>query len=525
MKNTKRRLAVSMLTVIAMIFTLMPVMSGAEETDPVPADNASVIPAEAAESVSTDTEQVEEETAAPEEVITKDISKEKTTAPEAAPKAAAKASAAAGINEDPNLFERLDGYGRESKFYNNTDYYEMYATLRAKEYPESGKKIWAINLDKNGIYGSSDTNVVKAYIYRDEFGAFDISGRNDRWMLVSAPDAQTAADIAGSNSSKATRISFKTYSDIGYNLAYRYDFATSSVGYDYFIAEVSRFRNGYDGKADGANVYFYKNKKEGELFQEFNFDSEITSGSFMLTGLKPGTTRQFTVHTYRIVDGLVYDYWDGTHWAVKTNTYNTPGLSVLKMSPNKVMLVIKVPYDQQYKNRSSYHIYRGSKKIKTLQSNGKARITYTYSAKKAINYKYKVKSVYNAKKSINKTTKLKKPISNTYKRQGSINPNIDAITPYMTARFVPWQLTYYNGQVKMTGYIVNNRMFTLKKYKFKVEAYNDGKKVASKTVTYKNIKKYAYKKVTITMKTKKAPDFVNKGAGWSVTNLVTKWPY
>ena len=32
MKNTKRRLAVSMLTVIAMIFTLMPVMSGAEET-------------------------------------------------------------------------------------------------------------------------------------------------------------------------------------------------------------------------------------------------------------------------------------------------------------------------------------------------------------------------------------------------------------------------------------------------------------------------------------------------------------
>ena len=134
MKNTKRRLAVSMLTVIAMIFTLMPVMSGAEETDPVPADNASVIPAEAAESVSTDTEQVEEETAAPEEVITKDISKEKTTAPEVAPKAAAKASAAAGINEDPNLFERLDGYGRESKSYNNTDYYEMYATLRRRRH-------------------------------------------------------------------------------------------------------------------------------------------------------------------------------------------------------------------------------------------------------------------------------------------------------------------------------------------------------------------------------------------------------
>ena len=48
-------------------------------------------------------------------------------------------------------------------------------------------------------------------------------------------------------------------------------------------------------------------------------------------------------------------------------------------------------------------------------------------------------------------------------------------------------------------------------------------KIATKTVTYKNIKKYAKKKVTITIKTKKKPDFVNYSAGWGTSNVSTKW--
>ena len=55
----------------------------------------------------------------------------------------------------------------------------------------------------------------------------------------------------------------------------------------------------------------------------------------MLTGLKPGTFMPDSLLYIHIesVDGLVYDYWDGTHWTVKTNTYNTPGLSVAEDVP------------------------------------------------------------------------------------------------------------------------------------------------------------------------------------------------
>lgn len=79
--------------------------------------------------------------------------------------------------------------------------------------------------------------------------------------------------------------------------------------------------------------------------------------------------------------------------------------------------------------------------------------------------------------------------------------------------------------VKITGYIVNNRLFTLKNYKFKVTSYCNDKKVVSKKVSYKNIKQYGYKKVTITMKTKKTPDFVNNSRGWATSNIKTDWGF
>lgn len=78
-------------------------------------------------------------------------------------------------------------------------------------------------------------------------------------------------------------------------------------------------------------------------------------------------------------------------------------------------------------------------------------------------------------------------------------------------------------KVTVTGYIANNRIFKLKSYKFKVTVSSKGSKIATKTVTYKNIKPYAIKKVSFTMSTKKYPDFRNNSAGWSVRNVSTKW--
>ena len=104
-----------------------------------------------------------------------------------------------------------------------------------------------------------------------------------------------------------------------------------------------------------------------------------------------------------------------------------------------------------------------------------------------------------------------------------INPNINAITPYATATFVPWEMSYYNGKVTVTGYVVNNRIFKLKTYKVKVGVGVDNKIYASTTKTYKNVKDSTIKKVKFSFKSKKALDFVNNSPTWSVRTLKSVW--
>lgn len=427
---------------------------------------------------------------------------------------------------NPNLLEGMTGYGQVEKMApDGTEYTEVYATFRGTQGPDAGEKLWAYNLDDQKIYGSSSSRTVKIWIYRNNIDPFDIADqKSHRWMLVSAKDKYTAAGIAEANASKATSLAFDSPANIKSEMEDVYRFSSTSARYDQAAITVYKDRNHNTGYADGVEIYNYvKGKGEADLYQEFSFDSGKDHGKFNLTGLLPGTTRYYTVHTIRYKNNLEYNYWDGYYYTVRTENFKAPGFSAVKMGPKQVKMLIKVPAGQRAKGLSTMYVYRGSKKIKTIKSNGKATITFTYSAKKANSYKYKVKAVCAKKTSITKSTSAKKPKSNTYKRSGRLNSNIDQITPYATAKFVPWQISYYDKKIKVTGYIVNNRMFKLKKYKFKVYVYNNNKKIATKTVTYKNIKKYAKKKVTITIKTKKKPDFVNYPAGWGTSNVSTKW--
>ena len=427
---------------------------------------------------------------------------------------------------NPNLLEGMTGYGQVEKMASDgTEYTEVYATFRGTQGPNAGETLYAYNLDDKSIYGSSNSRTVKVWIYRNKINPFNIADQSPRrWMLVSAKDPNTAAGIAEENAAKATSLAFDSPANIKSEMEDIYRFSSTSTRYDQAAVTVYKDRNHNTGYADGVEIYNYvKGKGEADLYQEFSFDSGKDHGKFTLTGLLPGTTRYYTVHTIRYNNGLEYNYWDGYYYTVRTENFKAPGFSAVKMGPKQVKMLIKVPADQRAKGLSTMYVYRGSKKIKTIKSNGKATITFTYSAKKANSYKYKVKAVCAKKTSINKSTSAKKPKSNTYKRSGRLNSNIDQITPYATAKFVPWQVTYYDKKIKVTGYVVNNRMFKLKKYKFKVYVYNNNKKIATKTVTYKNIKKYAKKKVTITIKTKKKPDFVNYSAGWGTSNVSTKW--
>lgn len=427
---------------------------------------------------------------------------------------------------NPNLLEGMTGYGQVEKMApDGTEYTEVYATFRGTQGPDAGEKLWAYNLDDQKIYGSSSSRTVKIWIYRNNIDPFDIADqKSHRWMLVSAKDKYTAAGIAEANASKATSLAFDSPANIKSEMEDIYRFSSTSARYDQAAVTVYKDRNHNTGYADGVEIYNYvKGEGEADLYQEFSFDSGKDHGKFTLTGLLPGTTRYYTVHTIRYKNKLEYNYWDGYYYTVRTENFKAPGFSSVKMGPKQVKMLIKVPEDQRAKGLSTMYVYRGSKKIKTIKSNGKATITFTYSAKKANSYKYKVKAVCAKKTSITKSTSAKKPKSNTYKRPGRLNSNINQITPYATAKFVPWQISYYDKKIKVTGYIVNNRMFKMKKYKFKVYVYNNNKKIATKTVTYKNIKKYAKKKVTITIKTKKKPDFVNFSTGWGTSNVSTKW--
>ena len=427
---------------------------------------------------------------------------------------------------NPNLLEGMTGYGQVEKVASDgTEYTEMYATFRGTQGPNAGETLYAYNLDDQSIYGSSNSRTVKVWIYRNKISAFNIADQSPRrWMLVSAKDPNTAASIAEASASKATSLAFDSPAQIRLEMEDVYRFGSTSTRYDQATVAVYKDKNYNTGYADGVEIYNYvKGKGEADLWQEFSFDSERDHGTFKITGLLPGTTRYYTVHTIRYKNGLEYNYWDGYYYTVRTENFKAPGFSAVKMGPKQVKMLIKVPEDQRATGLSTMYVYRGSKKIKTIKSNGKATITFNYSVKKANSYKYKVKAVCAKKTSITKSTSAKKPKSNTYKRPGRLNSNIDQITPYRTAKFVPWQISYYDKKIKVTGYIVNNRMFKMKKYKFKVYVYNNNKKIATKPVTYKNIKKYAKKKVTITIKTKKKPDFVNYSTGWGTSNVSTKW--
>ncbi len=366
---------------------------------------------------------------------------------------------------NPNLLEGMTGYGQVEKVSaDGTEYTEVYATFRGTQGPNAGETLYAYNLDDKSIYGSSNSRTVKVWIYRNKINAFNIADQSPRrWMLVSAKDPNTAASIAEASASKATSLAFDSPAKISLEMEDVYRFGSTSTRYDQATIAVYRDKNYNTGYADGVEIYNYvKGKGEADLYQEFSFDSERDHGTFKLTGLLPGTTRYYTVHTIRYKNGLEYNYWDGYYYTVRTENFKAPGFSAVKMGPKQVKMLIKVPEDQRAAGLSTMYVYRGSKKIKTLKSNGKATITFTYSAKKANSYKYKVKAVCAKKTSITKSTSAKKPKSNSYKRPGRLNSNIDQITPYRTAKFVPWQISYYDKKIKVTGYIVNNRMFKMK---------------------------------------------------------------
>ena len=426
-----------------------------------------------------------------------------------------------------NLFSKVNRYTWSVKSSNGKEYSEINAEMEATKAPGQGESLWAYNKDDGMIYGRSFTNKIKALVYRDlESKEIDITGVKTGMVLVIAKDAasaKTAGDAITLKDSDRVKFDEATYTKAV--AAKDYKFQMGSNRYDQLIGYIDASSYSY-ATAHIVEVYNYSTKNgEGSLFKRYVIKgSNNYQRSFKLTGLKPGTAKHYTVHLIRTdSSGTEYEYIDNQYWTLKSVSFKTPSVSGVKFAPKKAKLIINVPSTQAGKGLSTMYVYKGNKKIKTIKSNGKTRITFVYSGSKASASSYKVKAVCAKNTKITKTSKAKKPVASKYKRQGWINPNINAITPYATATFVPWEMSYYNGKVTVTGYVVNNRIFKLKTYKVKVGVGVDNKIYASTTKTYKNVKDSTIKKVKFSFKSKKALDFVNNSPTWSVKTLKSVW--
>ena len=203
----------------------------------------------------------------------------------------------------------------------------------------------------------------------------------------------------------------------------------------------------------------------------------------------------------------------------RVTSVGKPSLSVTKISKKKVGLRWTRVY-----GASGYKVYRKNKLIKTVSASTTSMI---YTKKGAGSASYKVAATY---KPDGKTVKTG-PFSSSRKGKKNlktyyVNKNMSSVS-YGYAPFRISKIVVTGKKYKVTGYVVNNRMFKVLRYKrLKVKIYCNGKVVAKKT--FKNMSKakckaYGTKKVTFTIKGKSGVDFRNaQGTTWT-TDTTPYW--
>ena len=206
-----------------------------------------------------------------------------------------------------------------------------------------------------------------------------------------------------------------------------------------------------------------------------------------------------------------YNNSTGTFKVVKAKTALTkPSLSVTKISKKKAGLRWSA-----VTGATAYEVYCNGKLVKKT---GASTTTYIHSKKGAGKGKYKVIPVGKSG-----GTDYKGPASDTKKGQKnqktySVNKSIKSVT-YGTAPFRISRISLTGKTYKVTGYVVNNRIFRMLRYKkLTIKIYCNGKLVAKKTfkkLKKANCKASGVKKVNLTIKGKGGVDFHNaQGTTW-----------
>lgn len=189
----------------------------------------------------------------------------------------------------------------------------------------------------------------------------------------------------------------------------------------------------------------------------------------------------------------------------KSAKLKKPALKVTKISSSRVGLVWTAS-----PGATGYKIYKGNKVVKTVKG---SKTRYIYKKAGAGNAKYAVQPVI--KNSLMKKTaagpksKLKKGGAN--KRKYNYTTNVNSIR-YANIRYSISQISLKGSTYTVTGYVLNNRIFDLQKFKkLQITIYCDGKVMAKKT--FRNlkcpVKAGDYKKFTVKVRGKGGVDFAN----------------
>lgn len=268
------------------------------------------------------------------------------------------------------------------------------------------------------------------------------------------------------------------------------------VSWDYASALVSP--SGYYVYVDG--------EKKGESHYSYARGLEVA--------IPYGGEHTIVVRPYLDKDGR---RWIGAYTAsttIKSKEIDKGSISQLsKLSSSKVCAHVTVP-----EGATGVKLYCGSKLIKTFTASGK----YKYSASSAGSKTYKVRAYVTEDSNTyySEYTATKKPSTNqkTWSGQGSYSAK-NSFT-YATAHFMVSKVYYSKGKLKVTGYLYNSRIFTLKKVKITCKVYAEGKTYTKTFVVKPKLGEYGRKKVTLTFSKGTAYDL--RAASWN-TKCVGNW--
>lgn len=288
--------------------------------------------------------------------------------------------------------------------------------------------------------------------------------------------------------------------ELGNVISARYDRATINFNspytssYDHLISVV---------EPDG--YYIYRN---GSRIGTVAYKGQGLNHSYTDSGLTPKTSYKYQVVPYKTIGGNTYTTY-GYEKTGHVTPFTAPTAVATKIASNKARITITVPTDQRFKNASKFYVYKGSKKIKTVKNNGKAKISVTYKKSKAGSSKYKVKAVCAAKTSVTATGKTFKPKSNTRSWGYSSKPSrYRDFNEY----YRPVKVYYSNGKLKVKSLFINTHIFKLSKYYVKVTVKCQGKTIGKTTAKCRNLKSDRTKRQTVTIsKCKKGYDLRNGG--------------